>query len=118
MEWGIAVAVLGGALALLLYEPIGGRWLVYWHGQGEAHQYQFYRCYVCRRVVTHRHIVTGGCPCQGSVKISPAKLSARDKARLIYLPWTVTSPMVRRESARRQRAIETLAMLRRIEEAK
>ena len=103
MEWGL---ILGGAALLLplllLTDRIGKPWLAYWHGIGEAWQYQFYRCHGCRRLVTHHHIAIGGCPCHESVKISPARLRLREKARLVFLPWTVTSPLVRRDSVKRQ----------------
>ena len=90
VEWWV---ILGGlaalAPALLLIEVFGRPWLVWWHGEGEAHQYQFYRCHGCRAIVTHRHIRAGGCRCHESVKISPAKLRTGEKVRLLLLPWTV-----------------------------
>lgn len=97
---GIEIAA-GVALAyalVLLLPPVGGRWLIYWHGQGESWQYQFYRCPACRHIVTHHHILLGGCACHESSKISPAKLSWFEKARLLYAPWTVTRPSVVRQS--------------------
>lgn len=78
-----------------------GRWLVYWHGASLPHEYQFYRCKGCRSIVTRRHIHTGGCPCQESSQISPAMLRRGEKVRLVLLPWTITSPRVRRDSAKR-----------------
>ncbi len=87
-----------------MVEATLGRWLIWWHGQGEEWQYQFYRCHECRRLVTHYIIRAGGCPCRGSVKISPTYLSARDKARLLLMPWTVTSPKTRREALARPTA--------------
>ena len=80
---------------------IGLAWIRYWHGEGEPHQYQFYRCHGCRKIVTHRHIATGGCACHESIKISPANLRRGEKLRLLFWPWSVTSPSVRRESVRR-----------------
>ncbi len=84
-----------------LIEATLGRWLVWWHGEGEAHQYQFYRCHACRRFVTWHVIRSGGCFCHESAKISPTKLRVRDKARLLLLPWTVTPLAARREALRR-----------------
>ena len=75
---------------VLFYEPLAARWLEYWHGVGEPWQYQFFRCYACRRIVTHRLIRLGGCRCQESIKVSPAKLTRGEKARLLFLPWTIT----------------------------
>ena len=63
-------------------------WLAWWHGIGEAHQIQFFRCKECRRLVTWRRIRLGGCLC-GSAVIRPAVLLRREKARLLLLPWTV-----------------------------
>lgn len=93
MEWivrfGALIVILAGAAACLV-TVFGGRWLVWWHGEGEAWQYQFYRCPACRHIVTHRHILVGGCACHETSKISPAKLTLLEKARLLYAPWTVT----------------------------
>lgn len=63
------------------------RWLVWWHGAGEPHQYEFYRCDACRRVVTWRRIRQGGCVCRESSKIRPAILTFGEKARLLLTPW-------------------------------
>ncbi len=62
-------------------------WLVHWHGRGEPSQHDYYRCHGCRRVVTWRAIKTGGCRCDLSHKLSPARLSWWDKTRLVLLPW-------------------------------
>lgn len=85
----VGVGVVAAYLLGLLCGPLGRRWLVWWHGEGEAHQYQFYRCHGCRRIVTHFHVRTGGCRCGESIKVSPARLTWHEKARLLYLPWTV-----------------------------
>lgn len=62
-------------------------WLDRHHGlTREAHQYDFYRCLGCRRVVTWRRIKAGGCGC-GSARISPAILTRLEKVRLLCLPW-------------------------------
>jgi len=97
--------VIGG----LCTDAIGGRWLRWWHGAGEPHQYQFYRCHACRAIVTWHQIRAGGCPCHESSKISPTHLRPTDRARLLLLPWTVTSLAVRRESVRRTRMAEERA---------
>jgi hypothetical protein len=65
------------------------RWLDYWHGIGEEHQYQFYRCEGCGRLVTHKKIKAGGCACLRSFKVRPAQLSLVEKARCLVMPWTV-----------------------------
>ena len=89
-------AVLGGAVVLAFYvlplvcvHSLGRRWLAYWHGEGAAHQHQFYRCQGCRRLVTWHRIHRGGCRCQESYKVAPAVLTLRDKAKVLLLPWSV-----------------------------
>lgn len=99
----IAAALVVAYVVLLTLDPIGGPWLVWWHGAGEVHQYQFYRCHACRRLVTFHIIRSGGCACLESSKISPTKLGWLTKARILYAPWTVTRPAARRESLRRTR---------------
>lgn len=91
IEAGIAVAAIAASyvLSLSLVHPLGRRWLAYWHGVGAPHQHQFYRCHACRRIITWRRIRTGGCPCRESYKISPAMLRWQEKARILWLPWTV-----------------------------
>ena len=64
------------------------RWLNYWHGQGEAWQYRYYRCHGCRQVVTQHAIELGGCNCGLSKKVSPARLLFGDKVKLLCVPWT------------------------------
>jgi len=91
--------VIGG----LCTDAIGGRWLRWWHGEGEAHQYQFYRCHGCRALVTWHQIRAGGCPCHESSKISPTHLRLGAKARLLFLPWRVTPLKARAEALRRTR---------------
>ena len=86
-----------------LVRAFGPAWLAWCHGVGSAEQYQFFRCHACRRIVTHRHISVGGCPCRESSKVSPAALRWSEKARLLFLPWSITSPSVHRESTRRAR---------------
>ncbi len=101
----VVVGVVLGAMCLIT--AFGGRWLVWWHGEGQSWQYQFYRCPACRSIVTHRQILMGGCPCHESSKISPAKLTMTEKIRLLYLPWTMTTLWeVRQSRPSEQRARE------------
>jgi hypothetical protein len=62
-------------------------WLTRWHGRGEAHQFDYFRCHGCRRIVTHQAIRKGGCPCDLSNKLSPARLRWWEKVRLVVAPW-------------------------------
>ena len=86
----------------------GARWLAWWHGEGEPHQYQFYRCHECRKLVTHFHIETGGCRCK-AYKISPARLSRTDKVLALFAPWTVTSFLTRRAALERRAMVAAKA---------
>lgn len=61
-------------------------WLAYWHGRGEAWQYEYYRCAYCHGIVTHVGIRAGGCRCLGN-RLSPAILSKKEKLGLIITPW-------------------------------
>lgn len=65
------------------------RYLDYWHGYGDEHQYRYYRCEGCDRLITHKRIRTGGCGCGRSVKLRPAVLSRRDMARCLFAPWSL-----------------------------
>jgi hypothetical protein len=64
-------------------------WLDYWHGNGEEHQYRYYRCEGCGHIVTHNRIKEGGCICYRSFKVRPAQLSLLEKVQCLVLPWTV-----------------------------
>lgn len=64
------------------------RWLEYWHGKGETHQYQFYRCLACRAIVTWKDINQGGCKC-GASRISPTYPRFGERMRLLLIPWSV-----------------------------
>jgi hypothetical protein len=96
---GAVVGLLGGYVVGSLL--CGPAWLVAWHGEGEPHQHQFYRCLGCRRLLSWRHIQSGGCPCRESIKVSPAVLTRSEKARALWLPFTVTPWMVRRAALTR-----------------
>lgn len=66
------------------------QYLVRWHGRGDAHQHDYYRCHGCRRIVTWHAIRKGGCTCGVSNKLSPARLRWHEKLRLLCLPfWCV-----------------------------
>lgn len=65
------------------------KWLDHWHGNGESHQWRYYRCDTCRHLVTHHMIARGGCPCGGTGFLRPAKLTRKEKIQALVLPWTV-----------------------------
>lgn len=62
-------------------------YLTWWHGRGEATQYEYYRCEGCLRIVTWKAIRKGGCTCGMSHKVCPARLTWFEKARLILVPF-------------------------------
>lgn len=62
-------------------------YLTRWHGRGADEQADYYRCRGCLRIVTWHAIRKGGCPCGISNKLSPARLSLWEKARLLMAPW-------------------------------
>lgn len=63
-------------------------WLTWWHGDGEPHQALFYRCLLCRQIVTWKHIRSGGCPC-GASRLSPTNPRFGEAVRLLLFPWTI-----------------------------
>ena len=63
------------------------RWFVHWHGEGELKQADLFRCIACYKLVTWKHIRSGGCPC-GASRIKPTNPSFLEATRLILLPWT------------------------------
>jgi hypothetical protein len=63
-------------------------WLDWWYGSGDEHQYRFYRCRDCRRLVTWKRIRAGGCVCNCTY-VRPAYLEFWEKVRLLVMPWTV-----------------------------
>ena len=83
---GIVVIVAVYVLGLGLVHPVARRWISYWHGRGEAHQFDYYRCESCRGIVTHARIRDGGCGC-GAFRLRPARLRWHERLRLLYLPW-------------------------------
>lgn len=63
-------------------------WMEYWHGtKTAAHQYDFYRCRGCRRLVNWKKIHSGGCDCDGGKFLIPAKLTMLEKAKALVAPW-------------------------------
>ena len=63
------------------------RYLTSWHGRGEPHQHEYYRCHGCKSIVTWKAIRKGGCLCGLSHKLGPAVLTWWEKTRLIMTPW-------------------------------
>jgi hypothetical protein len=63
-------------------------YLARWHGRGDTHQYEYYRCLGCRRIVTWRQISRGGCDCQLSNKLVPANVRWWELARMLVAPWS------------------------------
>lgn len=62
-------------------------YLAGWHGRGEAHQYSYYRCLGCRRLVSWNQIRRGGCDCGMSNKLSPTNVRWWETAQLLLTPW-------------------------------
>lgn len=86
--WLLDLAWMVGAYPWRRFaEPPLARWLVYWHGRGEDHQYAYYRCCGCQRVVSWFGIWKGGCPCNTSNRLAPARLSLWERVRLVVLPF-------------------------------
>lgn len=68
------------------------RWCLWWHGEGAAHQPDYYVCHGCGKLVSHNGIRKGGCPCKqglGQQKLSPARMSVWQKWQIVVCPWTV-----------------------------
>jgi hypothetical protein len=64
------------------------RWMAYWHGvPAEPHQWNYYRCRGCQRVLSWSGLRKGGCRCQTSTQFSPAILSWWEECRMILLPF-------------------------------
>jgi len=57
------------------------------HGEGEAHQADFYRCITCGRLMTWKRIRTRDVCCTGRLcKTNPTWW---ETVRILALPWTV-----------------------------
>lgn len=67
------------------------RYLAHFHGApaDEKRQYSYYRCELCRSVVTWKHINEGGCKCGVSSRVRAAHLTWIEKARILFAPWSV-----------------------------
>lgn len=52
-----------------------------------SRQYQFYRCELCRGVVTWKQIEAGGCRCGVGSRIRAAHLTTFEKVQLLFMPW-------------------------------
>lgn len=65
------------------------KWLDWWHPPGDAHQWRYYRCEGCHRLVTWNQIKQGGCRCMTSNRLRPAQLTVWEKARCLIAPWSI-----------------------------
>lgn len=52
-------------------------------------QYQFYRCELCRSLVSWKQIAQGGCRCGTGSRVRAAHLSFGEKCKLLFAPWSV-----------------------------
>jgi hypothetical protein len=50
-------------------------------------QYQFYRCELCRGLVTWKQILQGGCKCGVGSRVRAAHITAWEKVQLLVTPW-------------------------------
>ncbi len=62
------------------------KWFVYWHGEGEKHQADLYRCITCGHLVTWTQIKKGWGCCG---RIRPTNARFLEALRLLVLPWTI-----------------------------
>lgn len=67
------------------------RYLEHFHGAptDPKRQLAYYRCELCRGIVTWKQIAKGGCKCGVGSRIRAAHLTTAEKARLLLLPWTI-----------------------------
>ena len=74
----------------LLESPIK-KYLAHFHGapHDPSKQYSYYRCELCRGVVTWKQIEAGGCKCGTGSRVRAAHLSFSEKARILLMPWSV-----------------------------
>ena len=59
----------------------------YGEASNPERQYQFYRCELCRGLVTWKDIAQGGCRCGVGSRIRAAHLSFGEKCKLLLSPW-------------------------------
>lgn len=76
-------------LVLARHELWLRKWITYWHGEGEPHQADAYRCGGCGRLITWKLIRAGGVCICGAAEMRPTNLSLMEKLRFIFLPWTM-----------------------------
>jgi hypothetical protein len=63
-------------------------WLYWWHGRpAEDHQFLYYRCRGCRRLVSWHGIRKGGCPCKLDPRLAPVGMTLRLMLRVVLVPW-------------------------------
>ena len=74
----------------LMEAPIK-RYLAHFHGApaDPSKQYAYYRCELCRSLVTWNQIKAGGCQCGTGSRVRAAHLSRWEKIKLLVLPWTI-----------------------------
>lgn len=75
----------------MIFEQSIQRYLAHWHGAPPepTRQYAYYRCELCRGLVTWKQIEQGGCKCGVGSRVRAAHLTVGEKARLLLLPWSV-----------------------------
>lgn len=66
-------------------EKLFRRWFVALHGEGEPHQYDFYRCASCGNLLTWNRIRSGSRCCAG--RAVPAEPKWWEAALLFVWPW-------------------------------
>lgn len=67
------------------------QYLRHWHGTppDPARQYDYYRCEVCRGLVTWKHIRQGGCACGVGSRVRAAHLTLWEKCKILVMPWSL-----------------------------
>ena len=73
-----------------LPEKIFRPYMEWVHGKkADVHQWDFYRCVGCRRLVNWKKIKTGGCDCDTGNKLKPAKITFWEKVKILIFPWSI-----------------------------
>lgn len=75
----------------MIFEKPIQRYLAHFHGApaNPERQYAYYRCELCRGVVTWKQIEQGGCRCGVGSRVRAAHLTVLEKAKLLLMPWSV-----------------------------